>query len=84
MPIVTDVGGAQELVPDERYGVVLDAVDARDIAEKIIRLSSGREEVKRMGSALQRRVERDFSWDATAQKVLQACESANDDPCSME
>lgn len=84
VPIVSDVGGARELVPTEEYGVVLDAVDARDIADKIVRLSSHREEVKRMGGALQQRVERDFSWDATARKVLQACKGANDNPCSME
>lgn len=78
VPIVSDVGGAQELVPNEGYGVVLDAVNARDIADKIVYLSSHPEEVKRMGSALRQRVGRDFSWDATARKVLEACERAQE------
>lgn len=76
VPIVSDVGGARELVPDDKFGVVLDKVDARDIAERIAHLSLNRADIKRMGMALEQRVRCEFSWDAAARKVLQACEYA--------
>lgn len=78
MPLVTDVGGAAELIPTEDYGVILEAVDPKDIAERIAFFADHREEGRRRGCAIRERVETQFSWDATTHKVLQACERAQE------
>lgn len=77
-PIVTHVGGVDELMPAGDGGFLLERAEASEIVKHVRCLLANKTLGKRMGERLQRRVEADFSWDRTADKVRQACEQANE------
>lgn len=77
VPIVTHVGGVEELIPDEGYGRVIDGMDPALVASAVRELAADRVELRRMAEKLQRRVDDEFSWRKTARKVERACEQAN-------
>lgn len=78
-PVVTYVGGVDELVPDERFGIVLERADGKEVAERIAFLCDHPDERERMGGALRAKVEAEFSWHAAAANVKAACAAANPD-----
>ena len=69
MPIVTHVGGVEELIPDEGYGRVIDGMDPALVASAVRELAADRVELRRMAEKLQLRVDDEFSWRKTARKV---------------
>lgn len=79
VPLATDVGGARELMPSNDYGVILTEPDARVIADWVEHFAEHGEDRSRCGCALRQRVEAEFSWDSTAQRVLRACKQAQVD-----
>ncbi len=76
-PIVTHVGGVDELVPTAEYGCVISAASADEVVSCIERFADDETLAPAMGARLVRRVEREFSWNATAAKVRAACMKAN-------
>lgn len=76
-PVVTHVGGVDELLPDRDYGYLLDDANADDITKAILHLKANRELCSSMGRKLQDRVDKEFSWAKTAEKVARACFAAN-------
>lgn len=73
--IVSDVGGARELAPDDTFGFVVDSADPvvfAGILKRILRESIDLEE---MGERCRLRVEHVCSWDSVALKVLEAVSS---------
>lgn len=67
--VVTDVGGAAELIPDGGYGTIIPSADAAQVAGAICRLAADRPLIARQGARVRERVEAGFSWDRTAARV---------------
>ncbi len=76
-PLITDVGGAREIICDNDHGVILDAATPEAVAHAVESLSRDRARCHAMGDAARRRVEETLSWSSTAQAALNACETAN-------
>ncbi len=75
--IGTDVGGVREIMPDESYGWVLDVPPSQPRVREILAwCDDNRDELAAMGERCRSRVEREFSWERTADDVLAACERA--------
>lgn len=75
--IVTRVGGVNELVPDARFGTVLDDASAASV-ERAVRSSLARRgNLADQGRAVRERVEERFTWRRTAEDALEACRRAN-------
>ena len=68
--IVSDCAGAREIIKDSSMGIVLTDVSSKAIADSILKLASDRVETRSMGLKVREHVERTFSWDATADKLL--------------
>lgn len=77
-PIITHVGGVDELLGEEDLGCLIDEADHEAIKSAISFLNQDRNRCMIMGKELKKRVEREFSWFKTADKVRRACSLAND------
>ena len=73
--LVTDVGGARELIPDERYGHIMPDATAETVVREVRALCGRREDLRSMGQRCCELVRERFSWDATAGAVERACEA---------
>lgn len=71
--LACDVGGARELVPDASFGAILPEASADAVVRGVLELRARRDELPAMGERCRERVERLFSWDATAEAALRAC-----------
>lgn len=69
-PIITDVGGVAEIIPDERYGVVIPDTQADTIANALTSLADDPAGTHAMAERLQQHAAACFTWEATAQAVL--------------
>lgn len=67
--VVTDVGGAAELIPSAGYGTIIPSADAAQVARAIRRLAADRPLLAEQGARVRERVETGFSWDRTAARV---------------
>lgn len=67
--VVTDVGGARELIPDDAHGTILPSMSAGDVETAIANLAMRREVLDAQSSACRKLVEETCSWDATAAAV---------------
>lgn len=76
-PVITDVGGAREIVCDDDHGIILDAATGEAVARAVESLSRDAARCRAMARAACKRVEETLSWDATARATLAACETAN-------
>lgn len=75
--VITDVGGARELIGDKGLGFVIDSMDDCLVKQAIVTALADREELEAMGVRVRNRVKDMFSWKKTAERVLEACERAN-------
>lgn len=64
--VVTDVGGARELIPDEGHGTIIGSMEPDAIVGAVAGLAANREKIQQQSTACQELVEREFSWDKTA------------------
>lgn len=78
VPIVTSVGGVEELMPTNEYGVLLSQASGAEIKEAVLNLSNNIVECNRMAHRIKSRVRNEFSWQSTTHKVIAACSQAND------
>lgn len=76
-PIVTPVGGTDELVPTPAYGTILEEASGSSIAAAITLLEDDDEAVSAMGELSQLLVERDYSWGKTAARLIEVCEGVS-------
>ena len=76
-PVITDVGGAREIICDEGHGIILDTATPEAVACAVGGLSRNRDRCRDMARAARKRVEETLSWNATARAALDACEAAN-------
>lgn len=70
--LVTDVGGARELIPDSSYGFILPSSNPEQFIRIVKAASQGDYDLKNMGENARTLVESKFSWNAVAHLVLGA------------
>lgn len=72
--LVTDVGGAREVVPSPKYGTVLEGTEPSpsECASRLAWYAAHREEAHAQGVRARQRAEREYSWPATAERVMRA------------
>ena len=75
--IVTDTGGARELIPDEEYGIVLPDNSAKSISEAIMRFYRNPNYLSEASWRLENRVAENFTWEKTALMLTEFCGRAN-------
>lgn len=72
MPVVaTDIPGTDEVVVDGETGLLVPPKNPRALADGIIKLLGDENLRKKMGKAGRIRVEKEFSWDIIAKKVME-------------
>ena len=76
-PVITDVGGVPEMIPSPDYGVILESQGPRAIADAIRQLKANPERNAILANNIGKRAREKFSWQATAEKIITACERAN-------
>ena len=76
-PVITNVGGVPEMIPSPEYGVILESQKPEEIATAIRNLESDPARNAKLASNIGERVRKEFSWAATANKIIAACEKAN-------
>ena len=76
-PVITNAGGVPEMIPSPDYGVILKSQDPHEIAGAIRQLKADPTHNATLASNIGKRVREEFSWKATAEKIITACERAN-------
>ena len=75
--IITHVGGVDELIPTDEYGVIIGDTSPEIISKAILELYDNPELNKKMAKKIYERVVNDFSWEKTAERTIAACQAAN-------
>lgn len=75
--IVTNVGGTDELIPDERFGTIINNMEPETIANALRAAICNRATLQAQGEAAAHRVREICSWQQTAKRTLEACRNAN-------
>lgn len=73
-PIMPPVGGTEELIPDNRYGIILPSTDENTLTDAISTLERDRHGTREKAAAISRLVRDRFSWRNTAEALVEACE----------
>ncbi|MDY4863589.1 MAG: glycosyltransferase family 4 protein [Collinsella sp.] len=71
--VVTDVGGARELFPNEHFGTIIDSMDSDAVEQAIYSLVKNPDKLAEQSRLCRRMIENESSWDKTAsivEKVL--------------
>lgn len=76
--IVTRVGGVDELICDERFGAILEDTTAPFIERAVHQALNDRNYLAEQGRAAQARAEERFTWQKTAEALLEACHAAEE------
>lgn len=76
--VVTDVGGARELIPDESYGTILPDASAESIVSAISRLADSPEIIQEQSRKCHELVRTSFSWGASVNQLLEAIKGSLD------
>ena len=75
--IVTDVGGARELIPDASYGTIIGSMSASDISKAVIQLADVPGRANAQGNNSIQWVEETVSWENSAKHLIAAfCKAA--------
>lgn len=75
--LVTDVGGARELAPDESYGFVVDSADSKLFVSVVKDILHGSINLSQMGERCRLRAEEVCSWSSVACSLLRAFDISN-------
>lgn len=67
--VVTDVGGARELFPNEHFGTIINSMDSEDVEQAIYSLVKNPDKLAEQSRLCRRMVENESSWDKTASLV---------------
>lgn len=72
--IVSDTGGAEEVIPDPSYGIILKDTDPRTISGAIAAYLDHPAALKEAGSRARSHVEDTLTWKKTMENLIQALE----------
>ena len=75
--VVTDVGGAKELIPDDTFGNILRSADPADVIAAIGALMNDRPLLETQRMNCRALVESKFSWDETARAIERAAKTVS-------
>ncbi len=75
--IVTPVGGTDELIPSPKFGTIIPNAEAATIEAALRKAARSPEALRNQGRAVQAEVRRDYSWQRTAKRTIDACRAAN-------
>lgn len=75
-PIATDVGGMQEIAPNNQFGILISSMQPLDIANAIQAACRSEIGLKQMGKNVKTRVENKYTWGETAKEAISAMECA--------
>lgn len=64
--VVTDVGGARELFPNEHFGTIINSMDSEDVEQAIFSLVKNPDKLAEQSLLCRHMVETESSWDRTA------------------
>lgn len=67
--VVTDVGGARELFPNEHFGTIINSMDSTEVEKAIYSLVKNPDVLAEQSRLCRRMVENESSWDKTASLV---------------
>jgi len=63
-------GGARDAVKDNETGLLVNPIKTREVAQAIVRILSDNKLGNRLGQAGRRRVEQEYNWPKTIEKIL--------------
>ena len=75
-PVTMAVGGADELVGSGDCGVLLASPDGAEVARAVRALADDPDGAAAKGRAIRMLVEGSYSWDETAARLIEVCESS--------
>lgn len=67
--VVTDIGGARELIPDEHYGTIIKSMATSSIITAIVHLADDSLLLMEQRRDCQSLVEKNYPWNSTAESV---------------
>lgn len=67
--VVTDIGGARELIPDEHYGTIIQSREAAAVISALAFVVDNRSVLLEQSQNCRRQVDGKFSWDNSALQV---------------
>ena len=70
--VSADAGGVREIIPSQEEGIVLKHPDARDVVAALRGLADDRGRLAALKERAGARVRKRFTWEATAEEVLEA------------
>ena len=76
--IVTDVGGARELIPDASFGTIIESMASEAITRAIICLKAAPGSAAEQGKRCRHRIETCNSWDASSESLISAFKKAKE------
>lgn len=77
VPIITRVGGVEELIGDDSRGIILPDAEPETIAASINALSADRARAASMGQRIASHAKKTFTWPKTADRVMHALQQAD-------
>jgi glycosyltransferase involved in cell wall biosynthesis len=78
LPIVAfDVSGVREAVRDKETGLLVKEIDSNSLSEAILKLLSDKSLRRKMGQHGREFVQKNFTWDVCAEKMLQVYNEAS-------
>lgn len=76
--IVTNVGGVDELVPDDEHGTVIPDRDPETVRRALEAAARNRKHLEQQGRNARALVRSAYSWSRTAAKLVEACGQAQE------
>lgn len=77
VPVVTNFGGSDELVPTEEFGIVLPDNNPQTIANALIELSANSDSLRDISTRIQQRAETNYNWQEAASALVEAFRITN-------
>ena len=77
VPIITNFGGSDEMIPSSEFGVLLPDNKPETIAEALTVAYDNRERLCDISHKIRVHAEKNYNWQETAHALIEALESAN-------
>lgn len=77
VPIITNFGGSDEMVPSSEFGVLLPDNKSETIAKALVEAGADHERLRARSNKIRLRAEKDYNWQEVAQTLIEALESAD-------